>query len=89
MLPRSPLKTIIGLSRICFYEVEYEIIPISRTRHVRSAFSCVSHLEEAGVDLDQVRQHRVHEELITDGDGIRVHLYVEVEENIARFLPIP
>lgn len=90
MFPRSQSTTIVGLSRINFYEVEYETIPISRDEARQAALlDAWKYVENVGVDLDQVRQHRVHEDLITDGDGIRVHLYVEVEENIARFLPIP
>ncbi len=89
-LPINGSKPIIGVTKLDHYEVKYTEIPISSEEALQEALSKAwAYLDRTGVDLEQVRQYRIQEDPIEDGNGIRVHLYVEVEENIARFLPIP
>lgn len=76
------------VTRHVYYEVEYQTLEISpeiaRSIALERAWQ---QLEAKGIKREQVVASQVEEYQIADQDGVRVGLIVELEENIAEFIP--
>jgi similar to stage IV sporulation protein len=74
-------------ARIDYQEVEYIKVHVpseeARKEALRMAWD---NLKKQGVDEDQVREERQQVDFLTDAEGVRVTLQVEVLDDIGQFL---
>lgn len=76
----------VGWARIDYEEIRYVAVPLSREESVAQAYDLAwEHLELQGIQADQILNERMTEEPLQDGEGVRVTLWVEVQEDIGQF----
>lgn len=78
----------VTITKHFYEEVYYETIPISPEQARSLALERAwQQLEELGIDRDQVLETQVEEYSIADQHGVRVGIIVEIEQDIAEFVP--
>lgn len=77
-------------SKVEYHELNYELVSVSADEARQGALALAwERLESLGFEQGQIRAQRWEEDQLADQEGLRITLFVEVEENIGEFIPDP